>query len=176
LEERDPLTQVGGRRGHRLALQRAALRCLALVAEVGDQLPEGDHGHEDEPRDEHREHDLAALGGGIRDERERSEHRGRLYPTPPTCARWRANADSSSTPSAAPRAARSSGSESPRSRSAFRASSSTSSPSTEHVAAQTAQSPAEPVARAREQSEISSARSRTAAVEPVAETRTRPCA
>ena len=54
--------------------ERAALGGLALVTQVVRQLAEGDHADEDEARHEHREHDTATFGRGIRDERERGEH------------------------------------------------------------------------------------------------------
>jgi len=55
-------------------LQLALLGGFALVAEPVGQLPEHDHTDEDEPDDEHREHNAPAFGGGIRKERQGSDH------------------------------------------------------------------------------------------------------
>ena len=74
-----------------------------------------------------------------------------------------------------PRAARA-GAASPASRSAARAASRPPWPRSAAVAAQAAPSPSRPSARACAQSERSAARSATAATEPVAATRTSPCA
>ena len=61
---------------HRSTSERSGGRAgLALVREVVGQLAERDHRDEDEPDDEHREDDLAALFCGVREDQERSEHR-----------------------------------------------------------------------------------------------------
>ena len=44
------------------------------MAELVRQLAEHDHADEDEPDDQHREHDAAAFGGGVGKKRERYDH------------------------------------------------------------------------------------------------------
>ena len=69
---------AGGKPGQASVLRLARLAVLAAMPEVLEGLPDRDHTDEDQPDDEHRDHDPLALFVRGDDLEQQPEHRGGL--------------------------------------------------------------------------------------------------